>query len=289
MARREAWGRTKRAFMDRLQSARARLRRQLDAQGDLAPPWEKYPAESRSHIFWRMHPGEEWLQLWRAFLEQLPNDRQPRVDFLRRHPPAPVNWSDFVVAVLNPIVRGGDWDSLKPAEKARRRAALLEQGFVASDAAYTTWLRQQRDVALPWQDYATPAEAIMDIRRFWFVCRRLAESSVAGIRVPRAIPRAWEACAGALQTGETGPIDPRQAALALALGICAGRVKAPWELDLTVREFTGDFSVESDYATHFWGWVLFCLDDDKQVRNYLEVSPPPRGWKRWTAQYVTTF
>lgn len=272
--------------MDWLQSTRAMLPQHLDAQGDLAPPWEKCPTAPRWHIFWRMYPGENWLELWSAFHEQLPRDRQCRVDFLRRHPPAPANWSDFVYAFLNPTE--SEEDFLRPAEQARRRALLLERGFIANDVAYTTWLRQQKEVALPWEEYATPAKAIGDIRCFWFLCRRLAELRVAGIWVPRAVPGAWEECARAFQTGETGSIDPRDASMSLARGICAARVKAPWELGLTVKEFTGDFSRETDYATLFLGWVLCCLDDEEQVQRYLEVSPPPRGWKRWATRYLTT-
>lgn len=276
--------------MDWLQSARARLPEHLDARGDLAPPWEKCPTQQRGHISWRMFPGEERLDFWRVFLEQLPPDRQSRVDYLRRHPPAPLNWSDFVYAVLNPATAEFDDDDVRPAVLARRRAALLEQGFVAHDVAYSTWLRQQREVTLPWEEYATPAGAVRDLRCFWFLCRRLAELRVAGIWVPRALPRAWEKCTQALQTGETGPTDPGDAIMTLAQGICAGRVRAPWELGLTVKDFTGDFgAARPDYPTLFWGWIIFCLDDEEQVRRYLEVSPAPRGWKRWVARNMTAY
>lgn len=61
----------------------------LDARGDLAPPWSAFPEYERYSLGWRMGMGETWMGLYAAFLQGLPADRDTRLAYLRRHPPAP--------------------------------------------------------------------------------------------------------------------------------------------------------------------------------------------------------
>jgi hypothetical protein len=78
--------------MDWNQSYRSRLPEHLDANGDLAPPWERFPTYERYTIGWRMGAGEDWLGLWHVFLKGLESSPEVRLAYLRRHLPAPISW-----------------------------------------------------------------------------------------------------------------------------------------------------------------------------------------------------
>jgi hypothetical protein len=123
-----------------------RLSDHLDANGDLAAPWERFPSYERFAIGWRMGAGEDWMCLWRIFLDTLPFESAIRRSYLNRHPPAPVNWSDTVYRVLHPTADKDEADDVA----THRRQELRSLGLIASDAAYPIWLSQQTDVQWPW-------------------------------------------------------------------------------------------------------------------------------------------
>src|SRR5579871_6192954 len=81
---------------------RDRLPDELDDNGDLAPPWERFPTYERYTIGWRMGTGEGWLDMWRVFLDDLDPALEVRLAYLKRHPPAPVTWASWVYAILHP-------------------------------------------------------------------------------------------------------------------------------------------------------------------------------------------
>lgn len=79
-----------------------------------------------------MGDGEAWLDKWRDFIQQMPVDSAVRLAYLKRHPPAPYNWSDFVQEALHPECEEeheGDKTYLKE---------LQDLGLIASDIAYAT-------------------------------------------------------------------------------------------------------------------------------------------------------
>ncbi|WP_437730408.1 hypothetical protein [Sorangium sp. So ce1335] len=272
--------------MDWKESCRARLREHLDPHGDIAPPWERFPDHERHTIGWRMGAGEDWLGLWGVFLEQLAPDLETRIAYLRRHPPAPVSWADAVHDVLYPDESGDDdGDEDEPAAAAQRRAALLEQGLIAPDAAFTTWLGQQKGVRWPWERSETPEDAARhDTRGFWFWSRQVAALRSAGGWTPPVVPGRWRACARALESGDAGPVDPRQGLSALARFLCAGHVKAPWELGLEVADFTDSFEDDMGYVDAFRLWGISVLDDESQLRRYLEATRAPPEWRAWAEE-----
>lgn len=284
------------------ESCRSRLREHLDADGDLAPPWERFPDYERYSLGWRMGAGEDWLGLWSVFLERLAPDLETRIAYLRRHPPAPINWADAVYTVLHPSGRGGGEsdegdekdeddegdasDEDDPTAAAERRAALLEQGLIASDIAFTTWLRQQSDLRWPWERGVTPEDAARyDTRTFWFWSRRVDELRRGGSGwAPPAVPESWRACARALETGDAGPVDPRLGLLSLARQLCAGRVKAPWEIGLSLEDFADSFDDDMGYVDAFRLWGMSAFDDAEQLRRYLDATRAPPAWEAWAAE-----
>jgi len=69
---------------------------------EMIPPWEEFPTYERYTIGWRMGPGEDYLYKWYRFIENLKDDYDTRLNYLRRHRPAPLNWGDTVLSVLYP-------------------------------------------------------------------------------------------------------------------------------------------------------------------------------------------
>jgi hypothetical protein len=282
--------------MDWKESARARLGKNLDPRGDLAPPWERFPDYERYTLGWRMGAGEDWLGLWHVFLEGLGPDPETRLAYLRRHPPAPVNWADSVYRVLYPARASDEGDESDDESDendrsdslaSRRRAELLERGLIASDVAFTTWLAQQKGVDWPWQAYDTPESAARyDTRRFWFWSRQIAELRKSPGWAPPAVPEAWRDCAHALESGEAGPIDARQGLGTLAQMFCAGHVKAPWQLGLSPADFADSFDDDMGYVDAFRLWGMSAFDDGDQLRRYLATAPVPAAWEAWVAEQL---
>ena len=172
--------------MDAIQFYRDRLAEHLDEKGDLAPPWEKFPTYERYTIGWRMGGGEDWLSYWYVFLETLAPSFDVRLAYLKRHPPAPVNWSDRVYSVLHPAV---DDYELTPEQ----RSELLGYGLICTDASYPIWLRQQNGIRWPWEFAENPETATRyRTREFWFWSRQVAEQRGSNWKSP-TIPDSWAA------------------------------------------------------------------------------------------------
>lgn len=275
------------AFMDWKERCRSRLGGYLDARGDLAPPWERFPVYERYTIGWRMGSGEDWLLLWSVFLEQLGPDSETRMAYLRRHPPAPINWADTVHHVLHPMDSGDDEPD--PDVAAGRRAALLAQGLIASDASYRIWLGQQSELWWPWDRHGTPESAARhNVREFWFWSRWAAELRTSGAWVPPAAPDVWASCAHALESGDAGPIDPEQGLLSLARQLCAGYVTAPWQVGLPLADFADSFADDMGCVDAFRLWGMSVFDDAEQLRRYLDEVGLPPEWEAWVAGQLPT-
>ncbi|AGP38585.1 hypothetical protein BE04_35610 [Sorangium cellulosum] len=273
------------------ESCRSRLREHLDARGDLAPPWERFPDYERHTIGWRMGAGEDWMGMWSVFLEQLAPDPGTRIAYLRRHPPAPISWADAVHEVLYPAERGdddGDEDEDdEPTAAVERRSALLEQGLIASDVAFATWLGQQTGVSWPWERSPAPEDAARyNTRELWFWSRQVAELRRGRGWAPPAVPAPWRACARALETGDAGAIDPQRGLLSLAQLLCAGHVDAPWQLGLSLADFADSFEDDMGYVDAFRLWGMSAFDDAEQLRRYLEATRMPPGWQDWVAEQL---
>ena len=106
---------------------RTHLSDYLDEHGDVAPPWAQFPDYGRHTIGWRMGMGESWLCAWAVFLEQMGDDYDDRLAYLRRHLPAPMPWAGEVYRVLHP----SEPHELHcdEATRARRINEVLELGL----------------------------------------------------------------------------------------------------------------------------------------------------------------
>lgn len=273
--------------MEWKESCRGRLPKFLDVNGDLAPPWERFPNYERYTIGWRMGTGEDWLGLWHVFLDGLGPSFEARLAYLRRHPPAPETWADAVHGVLYPSA-GDAGPGEDEGAAAERRDALRQAGLIASDVAYPTWLSRQQGVRWPWEDVDTPEEAARyRPRDLWFWSRQ-----VAGLRAdpswePPTVPAGWQPCEAPLRTGEVRLPDPRHGLLLLAQMLSAGRVIPPWQLGLTLDDFVDSFEDDMGYVDAFRNWGMSSFDDGEQLWRYLAANNAPDAWVGWCqAQFL---
>jgi hypothetical protein len=283
-----------------VEDRRGELAEQLDARGDLAPPWAAMPELGRYAIGWRMGEGEAWVVLWDLFLKGLDTDRDTRLEYLRRHAPVPFSWAENAYGVLVP--RGLAYGNIDRSEPAAIKA-LQALGLLASDACYTWWLRRQRDITWPWLGGHDPvAETKQNTRRFWYWSRRMSALRDELTDPKQASDSAWlEGIAAAWQGGEAAEAQgvpeawvpllavmragvlPRALELdrglwTLATMMCAGEVLPPWKLGLTIDDAQQAFGDDMGFADAFCLWVMSAFDDVHGLEAYLQSHAAPEAW-----------
>ncbi len=265
---------------------------QLDARGDLAPPWARFPEYERYSIGWRMGAGEAWLSFYHAFLATVPATYQARLAYLRRHPPAPYSWWRTVWHTLHPDAveeddEDGDDEAAEEARAQALRASLLEAGLIASDIASHTWLNARADdpIAWPWAQGDSPEEvARYNTRELWFWSRQVAALRAQGSLKLDALPASWQALRPALASGQRDGADLSRGLWTLTLMMCAGEVVAPWRLGLTPEDFEESFELEMRYTDAFNLWVMSAFDDQPHWQAYLASQGPiDEAWSAWLA------
>jgi hypothetical protein len=278
------------------QHYREKLSANLDPQGDLVPPWERFPEYEHFTIGWRMGIGEDWMGLWSVFLEQLEPDFETRLSYLKRHPPAPVTWADAVYLVLYPGLEDEELDGEDEEDKrnAKRRAELLKMGLIASDIAFTTWLNKQADIVWPWSCYGTPKNATRySTRNLWFWSRQVGIlRQNKELKIPQ-LPLSWRSCENALKTGtlEGVNLDRKiltgtNGLLVLAKMLSAGLIIPPWQLHLKPTDFKDSFDDDMGYTDAFRLWAMSAFDDDEHMWRFLDGKEPPDEWKTWVEEHM---
>lgn len=267
------------------------LNKYRDKHGDIAPPWEAFPELPRYCIGWRMGAGEHWLDLWSTFLRELPKETSKRIAFLRRHPPAPINWTSAVCSVLYPDEKIAGGIAEIHARTKEHAGKLLKDRFIASDIAYQIWLSQfERRAYIPWKNnFAPQEEAFLGPREFWFWSRMNSEARKQTAWKSPSLPANWNECAQALNTGKVHSLDLKQGFLSLAKMLCAGEVKAPWQLCLKLQVPSEDFNKDSAYIDAFCWWATCAFDDQQQLCNYLNATQIPDEWTNWIKEQLPNF
>ncbi len=272
--------------MDWKQFYRARLAENLDPNGDIVPPWARFPHYERYTIGWRMGSGEDWLSYWHVFLEELDPTSDVRLAYLKRHPAAPVNWAERVYDVLHPSRERNDEEEDWVA--VQRRADLLQLGLIASDAAYPIWRSQQAGVCWPWEfsdDPETPEGIARHWRRdLWFWSRPVVELRGSAMWTMPEVPASWQACAEPLATGQVPDLDPSRGLLSLAQMFAAGSVVPPWQLGLDPTDFADSFEMDMGFVDAFRLWGMSAFDDREHLQHYLDATKLPQNWEDWIAE-----
>lgn len=253
-----------------------------DERGDLPPPWARFPGYTRTTIGWRMGYGESYKWAHHDWLEAQGWDREQRLAYLRRHPPAPRTWANAVSVMLS-----------AQADTAEDELAAL--GLVADDVGAANWAARHGGHYRPWEGRLDlEGLARYGGRDLACFCRWAAELRARGeleAWLAEAPPsEAWAELGQALR-GDTEPaarVPPEQGWRRVALE-WAARADAPppWTLGLPVPK--GDMRYEADAAyPEAWVSVLETAIDDRATwRAALARWPaPPRRWqallRRWS-------
>lgn len=278
---------------DRQASLHRRIAAAIDAHGDVAPPWAKYPEIPAGSLGWRMGYGEDWLDVWGAWLALQPTARAWRLAYLRRHPPAPRTWADSAIAVLAP---DGDDDEEDDERDPELVAELEAAGVIGDDVAVRAWQALHgRSPPAPW---SSPATTLAGSVRYgarelnfwarWCAARRLSgELDTWLAQAPEPSP-AWRALRDAAASGaapEPLPDDPRER---LAVLLAAhGDAPAPWQLGHDPTSLRQEFDDRVSYADAWFAWVLEVFDDPATWTRYLDAhSPVPADWSATLARAI---
>jgi hypothetical protein len=251
---------------------------QIDLNDNMVPPWEEFPTYERYTLGWRMGVGEDYFHDWRTFIEKLPNDYETRLNYLKSHRPAPINWGDHILRVLYPGIKSAQKYGCSPAEILK----LLNLGVIEHDVAYQTWLKQQTNI-LPYLVNRIPEEAARYcLRDFWFVSRQLNSDRERGeFSTIEYIAGEWESLASQLMTRKLGDIDPTKGLFTLAQMLCAGSILPPWKFGLSPDDCTESCEMDMGYADAFDLWIRCAFDDDMLLRKMLEKTGIPGDWNDW--------
>lgn len=247
---------------------------------DMVPPWERFPTYTRFTIGWRMGAGEDYIGKWYAFIEKLPIDFDSRLKYLGSHRPAPVNWADTVCSVLYPGAKPGDNYNRGRSEIPR----LLDLGLIEYDAAYHTWIKGQSEIKWPWlwAGTKTPQEAARyRTRELWFFSRQIdAARRLSGL-VPDKVPFRWKSVKKQILNGNPGDVNPKKGLLTMAQMLCAGSVRPPWDLGLSLDDVSGSFEMNMGYSDAFCLWITTAFDDDILLRKIFDKGGIPSEWESW--------
>lgn len=268
------------------------LAEHLDTQGDLAPPWEKFPHYERHTIGWRMGTGESWLMFFNVFLDKLPKDYETRLAFLRRHAKAPYTWSDWVHDTLYPDgskdditaddFDGDDIDQFEQRRKESRCTELVDLGLVGTDVAYFNWRNKQTSLQWPWEDSETPADAARyNTRELWYWSRWVDELRTQGGLPAFDAPAEWREIVEIIRTGKTVDIVPKEGLVSLARCLAAGNVIAPWQIGLSPNDFDDSFEMDMGYVDAFRLWGMSIFDDPPMIDRYAKSTQMPGNWRTW--------
>ncbi|MBI9050794.1 MAG: hypothetical protein JEZ00_15345 [Anaerolineaceae bacterium] len=113
---------------------------ELTPEGDLLPPWQRYPDIKRYSIGWRMGSGEDYIQAWYAWASQL--DQVRLLAYFKKYTPIPFAWQDWAAAQLgfrdvsdDIFAGGGEFKGIR----------WLEEHGLANYAEFTKWYEDISD------------------------------------------------------------------------------------------------------------------------------------------------
>ncbi|PRP90127.1 hypothetical protein ENSA5_67450 [Enhygromyxa salina] len=266
------------------------LDEQLDEHGDITPPWAKFPSYEAGSIGWRMGAGETWLCFVSAFLDRLGEDPSAREAYLRRHPPAPHTWTEWVSSVLDTSERDDDDDDDNDDDDDDDAAMLAEleaRGLVAADASYDCWRALNPSPGWPWEW----GEDILKVARHYtrelsFWSRQVIVDRPTVPAVPATAPASWDPVVHVLRGARPEPAL-NQGLVALTTFLAAGWPPAPWTCGLEIASFEDSFDDDMGYADAFRLWLMSAFDDRPTLARYLATQrEAPEAWRAWLSEQV---
>ncbi len=260
------------------------LEEEVAANGELSPPWVKFPTYGRGSLGWRMGAGEHWLELWWLWMSRLPSERQERLGYLKRHGAAPEVWGDVVWTVLTCAAA----EELEQSQVGEIRSL----GLIADDAAYLNWRAGELDERPVWELFDGPAEAVRYAdRELTFWCRLVSEDRArAEIEEP---PAAWRAFFDTARTGRFGESVPDvgQGWARLAFQLAAeATAPPPWMLGVELEAFTDSLDMDAGYVDAWGNWAFGVFESRRDWEAYLSKwEKPTTKWLGFIAENVIFF
>ena len=137
----------------------------LDENGDVMPPWAKFPTIARYSIGWRMGGGEDW----RAFFNIFERTAWARRRGARGVPSAPPARTAHVGQLGAETARTRKARRAAPAGRAAPARELTAEGLIGEDACYRRYVELEAP-RLPWSvPRTTPVKAARySLRPLWF-------------------------------------------------------------------------------------------------------------------------
>jgi len=115
------------------------IEQELTPQGDLLPPWKKYPEIKRYSIGWRMGKGEVYMIAWREWSHEMGKDQ--KIDYFKKYSPIPLEWLDWLAYLFGnkEIV-----DEMFTGDGEFAGIRCLEQYGLADFSMFQTWYKEER-------------------------------------------------------------------------------------------------------------------------------------------------
>ncbi|MCB9741920.1 MAG: hypothetical protein H6741_23370 [Alphaproteobacteria bacterium] len=247
-----------------------------DAQGDLPPPWARFPGYTRTTLGWRMGHGEEYRWAHEHWFKAQGWDREGRIAYFRRHPPAPYTWADALGQHLD-------------GEDALEAEALAELGLVAEDVAAGTWALRHAPAFRPWSSRDEPVTyAWLHARELAFFCRWAAglraEGSLQAWLDEQPPPPAWQAFGrallGDLAVAKAAPMEQGWRRVMLECG-ARGAAPPPWSPGVPAPNRDRVHGREVGYADAWMRLQEASVDDVATWRALRPTWPEaPPAWRR---------
>ena len=259
------------------------IAKHIDNNGDIEPPWARFPDYTRYSIGWRMGAGESWMDMWLAWLETLPTDLATRRAYLERYPAAPFNWSTLVQSVLSPDDDNGD--ALNGDISTKQ---LVAWGLVAHDVAFSSWQRHILECAEGLaKAHKTPnLAARYSTRALGFLMRYGVEKREAGefeewfVTLP-TFHEEWSKLFHAWSLGVPRyfpKLEKGYRRLIFEMAVF-GEARPPWLFDLEPDTYTDDIEMSIDYTDAWALWLDNAFDDFQSLYAYFErYGGLPEEW-----------
>jgi hypothetical protein len=119
---------------------------ELTPQGDLLPPWLKFPEIQAGSIGWRMGYGEIYMMAWDKWSDQF--SKEQLIGYFKKYLPIPLDWLPWVsnrfgdTNVAHEFFKGGgDFDGIHWLEQ--QGLANFDEFKSWYDSWYATWKKQK--------------------------------------------------------------------------------------------------------------------------------------------------
>ena len=119
---------------------------ELTPQGDLLPPWLKFPKIQAGSIGWRMGYGEIYMLAWDKWSDKF--NQEQLIAYFKKYPPIPLEWLIWVSNRFGDeniahefFTGGGDFKTIHWLEQ--QGLANFDEFKSWYDSWYDTWKRQK--------------------------------------------------------------------------------------------------------------------------------------------------